>query len=90
MAARTGGTHGTHDSQAGLRVLAGGICLLRPAAGSFMTPEISRSVREPKIAPGGHTDDRKRYGDGMQALGCWAMAGWTSACWRRWGKSSGL
>jgi hypothetical protein len=28
-----------------------------------MSPEISRSVREPKIAPGGHTDDRKRYGD---------------------------
>jgi hypothetical protein len=26
------------------------------------SPEISRSVREPKIAPGGHTDDRKRYG----------------------------
>ena len=34
------------------------------AAGrSSGSPEISRSVREPKIAPGGHTDDRKRYGD---------------------------
>jgi hypothetical protein len=30
---------------------------------SSMSPEISRSVREPKIAPGGHIDDRKRYGD---------------------------
>eukprot|EP01052_Picozoa_sp_SAG31_P078242 SAG31_NODE_37719_length_302_cov_0.527094_1_plen_59_part_10 len=38
------------------------------AADSSMSPEIRRSVsvrvdREPKIAPGGHTDDRKRYGD---------------------------
>ena len=34
------------------------------AASSSMSPKISRSAREQKIAPKSATDDRKRYEDG--------------------------
>ena len=43
--------------------------LLPPIFNSSMTPEISRSARESKIAPKSATDDRKRYEDGADRHG---------------------